>query len=29
MVRAAEILADVLESGEWEDARFKTRSKVT
>ena len=29
MVRAAEILADVLESGEWENARFKTRSKVT
>ena len=29
MVRAAEILADVLESGEWDQARFKTRSKVT
>jgi kynureninase len=29
MVRAAEILGDVLESGEWDQARFKTRSKVT
>jgi len=29
MVRAAEILADVLESGEWKNARFKMRSKVT
>ena len=29
MVRAAEILADVLETREWDQARFKERSKVT
>ena len=29
IVRAAEILADVLTSGEWDQPRFKTRSKVT
>jgi kynureninase len=29
VVRAAEILADILESREWDQPRFKTRSKVT
>ena len=29
MVRAAEILADILESREWDQPRFKTRAKVT
>jgi kynureninase len=29
MVRAAEILADILATGEWDQPRFKTRAKVT
>ncbi|HVU29382.1 MAG TPA: kynureninase [Sphingomicrobium sp.] len=29
IVRAAGILGDILESGEWDQPRFKTRSKVT
>jgi kynureninase len=29
VVRAAEILADILSSREWDQARFKTRAKVT
>jgi kynureninase len=29
MVRAAEILADILSSGEWDQPRFKSRAKVT
>ena len=29
MVRAAEILADILQSREWDQRRFKTRAKVT
>lgn len=29
MVRAAEILAEILNSGEWEQPRFKKRAKVT
>jgi kynureninase len=29
MVRAAEILADVLAAGEWDQPRFKERAKVT
>ena len=29
MVRAAEILADILSSGEWDQPRFKQRAKVT
>jgi kynureninase len=29
MVRAAEILAEILESREWDQPRFKTRAKVT
>jgi kynureninase len=29
MVRAAEILADILSSREWDQPRFKTRAKVT
>ena len=29
MVRAAEILAEILDSGEWDQPRFKARSKVT
>lgn len=29
MVRAAEILADILKAGDWDQPRFKTRAKVT
>jgi kynureninase len=29
MVRAAEILSDILKSREWDQPRFKTRAKVT
>jgi kynureninase len=29
MVRAAEILADILATREWDQPRFKTRAKVT
>jgi kynureninase len=29
MVRAAEILADILETNEWDQPRFKTRARVT
>jgi hypothetical protein len=29
MVRAAEILAGILASREWDQPRFKTRAKVT
>jgi kynureninase len=29
IVRAAEILAEILKSREWDQPRFKTRSKVT
>jgi kynureninase len=29
MVRAAEILADILRTREWDQPRFKTRAKVT
>ncbi|HEX3423999.1 MAG TPA: kynureninase [Sphingomicrobium sp.] len=29
IVRAAEILGDILKSGEWEQPRFKTRARVT
>ena len=29
MVRAAEILADILDSREWDQPRFKARAKVT
>ena len=29
IVRAAEILADILKTGEWDQPRFKTRAKVT
>lgn len=29
IVRAAEILADILKSGEWDQPRFKTRARVT
>ena len=29
MVRAAEVLADILATGEWNQPRFKARAKVT
>ena len=29
MVRAAEILAEILKTREWDQPRFKTRAKVT
>jgi kynureninase len=29
VIRAADILGDILDSGQWDDPRFHTRSRVT